>query len=212
MSMHTHLWAAIGLLLVATAAISVAAVDVSATRPTGPGEAMDTFLRSLTAADQTELTRRIAATNADEEMLRTTLGAACREVGAFGVAMTDRFAAGAAGKWGVGAAAATAEPVREAADAAVVRVTAAGAARDVELIRQGGVWKLTYAGVAEVLRQRQVEPLLPIDEPLRRLVDVAEAMKVVTAAIRKGEYATADAAAEAGRKAWTEAARGANTQ
>lgn len=183
-----------------------------ATQPEGPAAAVRAFDAAVTRGDAAAVAGRIAAVNEDERLLKPGLADVCATVGPFHHAMTDHYGAAAKGKWGDGGNALNVTRDAVQGEQATVTTPDAKTPATVALVRQDGQWRLTFAGVAAVMGLRQVDATVPPDEPLRRLIEMREAMRAVTADVRAGRFATAEAAADAGKKAMADAARGAQAQ
>ncbi|MDB5325891.1 MAG: hypothetical protein JWM57_1460 [Phycisphaerales bacterium] len=181
-----------------------------------PDKTVDDFVSAVAKGDAKRVEALIASQNADEQLLRPGLAGVCAAVGRFDGAVTEAFGPAKAGRWG--AATGDVKPRTTRLDAAhagqlvVVLGTEGHGAVDVPLVQEAGRWRLTFGAVAALMRLRQVEATIPTDEPLRRLTEMAEAIQTVTADVKGRRITSPEAAADAGRAALGDAARGKNAQ
>ena len=181
-----------------------------------PDKVVGDFFSAVAKGDAKPIAGLIAATNADEKLLRPALAELCAAVGQFDRGVTENFGAAKAGRWA--AASGDALPRKMKADAAhageatVVLGATGQSAVEVSLVQEAGQWRLTFGAVAALMRLRQVDVAIPSDEPLRRLTEMTEALRAVTADVKAHRIPSAEAAADAGRAALADAARGKNAQ
>ena len=168
----------------------------------------------MQTGDTAYLTRAVAVTNADEQLLRDGLVRNLVALGRLHAAMVDRFGQAASGQFGVSPLG-EAEAWQKATSrrvAAGTQVLLAVGGRTVELtmLNQDGHWKVPFAAATAYAGTRHVDLGVPSDEPLRRWNESAEALATTAAAVRAGQFADAAAAGRAAEKAFSDAVRGAN--